>query len=132
MARRRRKAEHEEHVDVDPLGFEEDFDWDSFEDEVTGAHKAAIQLLAAPKGRAKLTLSDLSSGEVRAIAALRAIAAMIPDPVMLAFVDNYLVLKRSQKRQGVKEILAIVGARGLRVLQAINLRRTRTIREDEL
>ena len=51
---------------------------------------------------------------------------MIPDPVMLAFVDNYLVLKRSQKRQGVKEILAIVGAKGLRVLQAINLRRTKT------
>ena len=112
--------------DVDPLSFEEDFDWEAFEDEVTGAHKAAIQLLASPKGRAKLTLSDLSGGEIRAIAALRAIAAMIPDPVMLSFVDNYLILKRSQKRMGVKEILSIVGAKGLRVLQAINLRRTKT------
>ncbi len=85
----------------------------------------------APRGRAKVTLCDLSGGEIRAIAALRAIASIIPDPVMLAYVDNYLVLKRSQKRQGVKEILAIVGARGLRVLQAIRLGRTRTIREDE-
>ena len=56
---------------------------------------------------------------------------MVPDPVMLSFVDNYLVLKRSQKRQGVKEILAIVGAKGLRVLQAIRLGRTKTVREDE-
>ncbi len=117
---------------VDPLGFEEDFEWEAFEDEVTGAHKAAIQLLASPKGRAKLTLSDLSSGEIRAIAALRALASMIPDPVMLAYVDNYLILKRSQKRQGVKEILAIVGAKGLRVLQAIRLGRTRTVREEDL
>ncbi len=51
---------------------------------------------------------------------------------MLAFVDNYLVLKRSQKRQGVKEILAIVGAKGLRILQAINLRRTKTREVEEL
>ncbi len=126
MAKRKRRVE-----DIDPLGFEEDFDWDAIEDEITGAHKAAIQLLASPKGRAKLTLSDLSSSEVRAIATLRAIASMVPDPVMLSFVDNYLVLKRSQKRQGVKEILAIVGAKGLRVLQAIRLGRTRTVREDE-
>ncbi|MCE4603298.1 MAG: hypothetical protein F7B18_08965 [Desulfurococcales archaeon] len=130
MAKRKR-PKGEEHP-IDPLGFEEDFDWDSIEDEITGAHKAAIQLLAAPKGRAKLTLSDLSSGEIRAIAALRAIASMVPDPVMLSFVDNYLVLKRSQKRQGVKEILAIVGAKGLRILQAINLRRTRTREVEEL
>lgn len=125
MARPRRRP------DLDPLGLEEEFDWEGLEDEITGAHKAAIQLLASPKGRAKLTLSDLSGGEIRAIAALRAIAAMIPDPVMLAFVDNYLVLKRSQKRQGVKEILAIVGAKGLRILQAVRLGRTRTVREEE-
>ena len=128
---KRKQPKGEEHP-IDPLDFEEEFDWEGIEDEITGAHKAAIQLLAAPKGRAKLTLSDLSGGEIRAIAALRAIASMVPDPVMLSFVDNYLVLKRSQKRQGVKEILAIVGARGLRVLQAIRLGRTRTIREDEL
>jgi hypothetical protein len=126
-AKRKRKDSN-----TDPLGLEEDFDWESIEDEITGAHKAAIQLLANPKGRAKLTLTDLSSNEVKAIAALRAVTTMVPDPVMLSFIDNYLVLKRSQKRQGVKEILAIVGAKGLRVLQAIRLGRTKTIREEEL
>ena len=125
MAKKKRKD------DVDPLSFEEDFDWESMDDEITGAHKAAIQLLASPRGRAKLTLSDLSGSEVRAIATLRAIASMVPDPVMLSFVDNYLVLKRSQRRQGVKEILAIVGAKGFRVLQAIRLGRTRTVKEHE-
>ncbi|MEB2836108.1 MAG: hypothetical protein GSR80_000124 [Desulfurococcales archaeon] len=128
MARRRRREE----APLDPLAFEEDFEWEGFEDEITGAHKAAIQLLAAPKGRAKLTLSDLRGGEIRAIAALRAIASMVPDPVMLSFVDNYLILKRSQKRQGVKEILAIVGAKGLRILQAVNLRRTKTREVEEI
>ncbi|BAA79712.2 hypothetical protein APE_0735.1 [Aeropyrum pernix ovoid virus 1] len=131
MASRRKGEGREEALPlVDP--FEEDIDWEAAaEDEVTGAHKIAIQLLAAPKGRAKLTLSDLSGGEVRAIATLRSIAQVIPDPVMLAYIDNYLLLKRSQKRQGVKEILAIVGAKGLRVLQAIRLGRTRTVREEE-
>jgi len=115
----------------DSLSFEDDFDWSVGEDEITGAHRLAIQLLASPKGRAKLTLSDLKGGEIRAIAALRAIASMVPDPVMINFVDNYLILKRSQKRLGVKEILAIVGSKGLRVLQAINLRRTRTREVEE-
>ena len=124
---KRKKAEY-----VDPLGFEDEFDFDTFEDEVTGAYKLAIQLLASPKGRAKLTLSDLKGGELKAIAALRAIASMVPDPVMLTFVDNYLILKRSQKRQGVKEILAIVGAKGLRVLQSINLRKTKQREIEEL
>ncbi|MCE4608831.1 MAG: hypothetical protein F7C36_00405 [Desulfurococcales archaeon] len=127
-----RRKKGQKALDVDPLGLEEEFDWETFEDEITGAHKVAIKLLAEPRGRAKLTLSDLSPGEIRTISALRAIASMVPDPVMLSFVDNYLILKRSKRRHGVKEILAIVGAKGLRVLQAIRVGRTRTVREDDL
>lgn len=110
-----------ELLDDDDL---EDF-WEGMESDISAAQKKAIEILAKPKGRALLTLSDLSDGEIKAIAVLRAIAESIPDPFLISFVENYLALKRSRKREGVKEIVSIVGGRAWKLLQNIHLPRIR-------
>ena len=107
---------------------EEDF-WEGMEGDLTAAQKKAVELIVNPRGLAKYTLTDLSGGEIRALATLKAISELIPDPILVNFIRNYVVFKRAHKRKGVKELIAIAGGRAWKILQNISLSRLRRIHE---
>jgi len=115
----------EHYLDEDET---EDF-WESLEGDIAGAQKKAVELLVNPKGIAKYTLSDLTNSEIRSLATLKAISELIPDPILVNFIRNYVVMKRSRNRRGVKELIAIVGGRAWRILQSVSLSRLRKVQE---
>jgi len=125
---------------LDPLSLDDDRDllslydeddgfWEGLEGDITAAQKKAVELIAIPRGRALYTLTELSSGEVKALASLKTLGELIPDPILVGFVRNYALMKRAAKRKGVKELIAIVGGRAWRILQNINLSRLRRVHE---
>ncbi len=137
MAKKKKKSkEKEELEDLDLQDFslpslddeDEDF-WEGLEGDLTAAQKKAVELLVNPKGLAKYTLTELSGSEVKALATLKAISELIPDPVLINFIRNYVIFKRAHKRKGVKELIAIAGGRAWRILQNINLSRLRRVHE---
>ncbi len=135
MAKKKREEREpddilEEPVFLDDEGDEDDF-WEGLGDDIVAGQKKAIELLARPRGITKYTLSDLSGGEIRALATLKAIAEIIPDPILIHFIRNYVILKRSHGRKGVKELIAIAGGRAWRILQNVSLSRLRRVRETE-
>lgn len=105
---------------------EDDF-WEGMEGDLVAGQKKAIELLVRPKGPAKYTLSELSGAEVKALSILKAVSELIPDPILVNFIDNYVVMKRSHKRKGAKEIIAIAGGRAWKILQNISLSRMRKV-----
>ncbi len=133
---KKKRKEKEEADDLDIQDFslpvlddeEEDF-WEGLEGDLAAGQKKAVELLVNPRGLAKYTLTELSGGEVKALATLKAISELIPDPILVNFIKNYVVLKRAHKRKGVKELIAIAGGRAWRILQNINLSRLRRVHE---
>jgi len=128
MTRRRRERVEEE----DPFDFDIEIDEDYFEEDrdLFGAQRMAVKMLAMPKGKAVITLSELSDKEIRTLAMLKTIADTIPDPTLKRFIYNYLILKRARKRGGVKEILSIVAGKAWRILQNVQLSRVRKVEEE--
>jgi len=131
----RKKKEETENLDISVEDFnifndaeEGDF-WEGLEGDLTAGQKKAIELLVNPRGLAKYTLTELSSGEVKSLATLKAISELIPDPILVNFIRNYVIFKRAHKRKGVKELIAIAGGRAWRILQNINLSRLRRVHE---
>ncbi|MEM3937345.1 MAG: hypothetical protein QW373_01990 [Desulfurococcaceae archaeon] len=134
MAKKKREEEEPDDilgVDFEPEEDEDEEFWEGLGDDITAAQKKAIELLARPRGMTKYTLSDLSSGEVKALSMLKALAEVIPDPILINYIRNYVVLKRSQARKGVKELIAVAGGRAWRILQNVSLSRLRRIHERE-
>ncbi|MEM4847005.1 MAG: hypothetical protein QW794_04525 [Thermosphaera sp.] len=134
MAKKKREERSDEILEEEPFLDDEEDDegfWEGIGDDITAAQKKAIELLARPRGITKYTLTDLSGGEVRALSMLKAIAEVIPDPILVNFIRNYVVLKRSQARKGVKELIAVAGGRAWRILQNVSLSRLRRIHETE-
>ncbi|NPA97989.1 MAG: hypothetical protein GXO43_01285, partial [Crenarchaeota archaeon] len=115
-------------MDLYTPSLEEDDDfWEGMEGDLTAAQKKAVELLVNPRGLARYTLTELSSGEVKALATLKAISELIPDPILVNFIKNYVILKRAHKRKGVRELIAIAGGRAWRILQNISLSRMRKV-----
>ncbi len=137
MPRKSKKARKEEIEDLDIsvedfniFNDEEEGDfWEGLEGDLTAGQKKAIELLVNPRGLAKYTLTELSGGEIKALATLKAISELIPDPILVNFIKNYVVFRRAHKRKGVKELIAIAGGRAWRILQNINLSRLRRVHE---
>ena len=132
---RKRKKEKEpidlSEPEMDDLPYEEEEEdfWEGLESDITAAQKKAVEMLVNPRGLAKYTLTDLSGGEIKALATLKAISEIIPDPILVNFIRNYVILKRSKRRKGVSELIAIVGGRAWRILQNISLSRLRRVHE---
>lgn len=134
MARKKKKKEIEDMdlpvEDFNVFSDEEESDfWEGMEGDLTAGQKKAIELLVNPRGLARYTLTELSGGEVKALATLKAISELIPDPILVNFINNYVVFKRAHKRKGVKELIAIAGGRAWRILQNISLSRLRRVHE---
>jgi len=134
MARSKKKKKEEEEIDdlaemdlYTPSLEEDDDFWEGMEGDLTAAQKKAVELLVNPRGLARYTLTELSSGEVKALATLKAISELIPDPILVNFIKNYVILKRAHKRKGVRELIAIAGGRAWRILQNISLSRMRKV-----
>ena len=132
MARFKKKKKEEiddlAEMDLYTPSLEEDDDfWEGMEGDLTAAQKKAVELLVNPRGLARYTLTELSSGEVKALATLKAISELIPDPILVNFIKNYVILKRAHKRKGVRELIAIAGGRAWRILQNISLSRMRKV-----
>jgi len=123
----------QKRAEEDPFDFDieidEDFDFKEDKD-LFGAQRIAVKMLAMPKGKAIITLSELSDREIRTLAMLKTIADTIPDPTLKRFIYNYLILKRAKKRSGVKEILSIVAGKAWRILQNVQLSRIRKVEEE--
>jgi hypothetical protein len=126
--RRRERVEEEDPLDFD-IEIDEDFDFEEDKD-LFGAQRIAVKMLAMPKGKAVITLSELSDKEIRTLAMLKTIADTIPDPTLKRFIYNYLILKRAKKRSGVKEILSIVAGKAWRILQNVQLSRVKKVEEE--
>ncbi len=134
MAKSKKKRKEKEADDLDIQDFslpilddeEEDF-WEGLEGDLVAGQKKAVELLVNPRGLAKYTLTELSGGEVKALATLKAISELIPDPILINFIRNYVIFKRAHKRKGVKELIAIAGGRAWRILQNISLSRMRKV-----
>jgi hypothetical protein len=127
-----KKPKHEA-AEEDPLVFDVDIDeeFDFGEDkDLFGAQRIAVKMLTMPRGKAVITLSELSEKEIRTIAMLKTIADTIPDPTLKRFIYNYLLLKRAKKRHGVKEVLSIVAGKAWRILQNVQLSRIRKVEEE--
>ena len=136
MAKKKNKKKEQDIDDLPEMDFhtfdfeEEDDDfWEGMEGDLTAGQKKAIELLVNPKGLAKYTLTELSGGEVRALATLSAISELIPDPILVKFIKKYVIFKRAYKRKGVRELIAIAGGRAWRILQNINLSRLKRVHE---
>jgi len=136
MAKKKTKKKEQDIDDLPEMDFytpefeEEDDDfWEGMEGDLTAAQKKAVELLVNPRGLARFTLTELSGGEVKALATLSAISELIPDPILVNFIKKYVILKRAHKRKGVKELIAIAGGRAWRILQNINLSRLRRVHE---
>ncbi len=133
---KKKRKEKEEADDLDIQDFslpilddeEEDF-WEGLEGDLAAGQKKAVELLVNPRGLAKYTLTELSGGEVKALATLKAISELIPDPILINFIRNYVIFKRAHKRKGVKELIAIAGGRAWRILQNISLSRIKRRQE---
>ena len=131
MAKKRRVVEEEpEEFEDEDIDFDEEFGVG--EEDILAAQKIAVKALIAPSKKALYTLSDLSDREVKVLAQLETLAAIIPDPYIKIYVRKYLLLKRSRKRLGVHEIISIVGGRAWKLLQQIHLPRVRRERYEEM
>ena len=128
MKRRKERLEEQDPLEFD-IEIDEDLDFEEDKD-LFGAQRIAIRLLALPRGKAVITLSDLSDREIRTLAMLKTVADTIPDPTLKRFIYNYLIMKRAKKRTGVKEILSIVAGKGWRILQNVQLSRIRKVEEE--
>ena len=128
MKRRKERPEEQDPLEFD-VEIDEDLDFEEDKD-LFGAQRIAIRLLALPRGKAVITLSDLSDREIRTLAMLKTVADTIPDPTLKRFIYNYLIMKRAKKRTGVKEILSIVAGKGWRILQNVQLSRIRKVEEE--
>lgn len=100
------------------------------------SQRLSVKSLIFPKGLAKFTLSDLTDTEIKSLAQLSALADHFEDEVLKSYIRNFLLLKRSRRRLGVKEIISIAGGRAWKLLQNIQLPRIKrekvSSEEDEL
>ena len=128
------KKRREKEIQLDPLDdiLDDELDFDELEGDIDASRKVAVKYFINPKGRALFTLSELSSGEAKTLALLKTIADTIPDPILIRYVRNYVLMKRAIRRKGVKDIIAIVGGKAWRLLQNISLTRQRRIYEEEI
>ena len=92
-------------------------------DDLMYAQRLSVKSFIYPRGLAAYTLSDLTDSEVKTLAQLSALADHFEDDVLKSYIRKYLLLKRSRRRLGVKEIISVVGGRAWRLLQNITLPR---------